>query len=93
MFIPTDRHLHCCILAMLAQITLYSDFKESLIKSIIAPLSNGFSRGVIDACGFNQRFLKARMQGCKIADYTKGVTEYERKEDISRSGQRVFISQ
>lgn len=24
MFIPTDMHLHCCILAMLAEITLFS---------------------------------------------------------------------
>ena len=37
--------------------------KEPLIKSIIVPLSNGFSRGVIDACGFNQHFLKISVIG------------------------------
>lgn len=41
MFIPTDRHLHCCILAMLAEITLFSRFPSRMQGCKIADYVKG----------------------------------------------------
>ncbi|MBP1548172.1 MAG: hypothetical protein J6A37_16425 [Oscillospiraceae bacterium] len=51
------RNIYIFGLAIIPYCLMQSELMEPLIKSIIAPLSNGFSSGVIDGCAFNQRFL------------------------------------